>query len=80
MDMGTPCGGCETDHRVHVETERAICNVCVSVCMHHYMHVCVIVDVDACRYIDLRMRVHVYVAMVRRMVTWYMNVWGMRVV
>ena len=46
MEMGTPCGGCETDHRVHVETERAICNVCVY--MPHYIHECVIVDVDAC--------------------------------
>ena len=43
MDMGTLCGGWGTDHRVHVKTERASCVVRV----HHYMHACVIVDVDA---------------------------------
>ena len=72
MDMGTPCGGCGTDHRVHMETERAICNVYAPlyVCVH------VSVDVDAYRYIDFHMRVHVCLAMARRMVTWYMNVWA----
>ena len=33
-------------------------------------------DVDAYRYIDFHTHVHVCLAMARRMVIWYMDVWA----
>ena len=55
----TPCGG-----DISIKRERAICNVCV----HHYIHVCMSVNVDAYRYMEFHLRVHVCLAIVRGMV------------